>query len=186
VKRLRKILFNTATAISLLLFIAVSILWVRSYNLSDQFIWKSKTGWRSLSSGTGHLIVNLLVTDWSERPGLPLGLEYRRDQAIVPFNYLMDLNTDATDIDTTWEWRGFAWYSKRTSRDLIAMGVAPFWSIAMLAGALPVAWTMFRWRSGMRNRRKRGGCCVTCGYDLRATPDRCPECGTAVALAVSS
>lgn len=54
--------------------------------------------------------------------------------------------------------------------------VVPYWSLALLALLYPL------WRGGraVRSfRRRRRGLCRDCGYDLRATADRCPECGAA-------
>jgi hypothetical protein len=52
----------------------------------------------------------------------------------------------------------------------------PMWSLVLLF-AIPPAFALRRIVRG--RRRARAGRCVGCGYDLRATPDRCPECGAA-------
>ena len=45
--------------------------------------------------------------------------------------------------------------------------------LAVIPIGAAVAFTVIR-----THRLKLTGVCPTCGYDLRATPDRCPECGT--------
>ena len=56
--------------------------------------------------------------------------------------------------------------------------VVPIWLIAGTMAILPFCWMLRRAR--LRHRWVRG-LCIACGYDLRATRDRCPECGTVVA-----
>ncbi|HYE18296.1 MAG TPA: hypothetical protein VEA69_07615 [Tepidisphaeraceae bacterium] len=52
--------------------------------------------------------------------------------------------------------------------------VAPHWLLAGVFAILP-AGRAIAWRR--RRNRRAPGHCRHCGYDLRATPERCPECG---------
>jgi hypothetical protein len=56
----------------------------------------------------------------------------------------------------------------------------PLLELIAMIGILPTSVIMFRLLAGARSRRRaRFGLCHSCGYDLRATPGQCPECGAA-------
>jgi hypothetical protein len=51
--------------------------------------------------------------------------------------------------------------------------MVPYWPVMLISLAGPTMWL-----AGRRKDRRRRGLCAACGYDLRASPQRCPECGS--------
>jgi hypothetical protein len=52
----------------------------------------------------------------------------------------------------------------------------PYWVFALVAAAYPI-YSLIDLPNERRRKRFAAGQCTACGYDLRHTPDRCPECG---------
>jgi hypothetical protein len=55
--------------------------------------------------------------------------------------------------------------------------VLPYWAISL---PLATPLLLITLRAARRHHRLARQKCPTCAYDLRATPDRCPECGTLI------
>ena len=93
----------------------------------------------------------------------------------------VQLYIETSDSDWSWKWgefqliRGYnSGFQPKFDSHSVRKVVLPSWFVGVLMVA-PLA----RLLVGRFGRRVRGrGCCRTCGYDLRATPGRCPECGT--------
>jgi predicted Zn-ribbon and HTH transcriptional regulator len=173
-----RIIFLASAGVSLAAFFATAVLWVRGHYVYDDYMrWSGPTGsdlvgdYYTIYSISGKIFfISEKVTDPSRRPWVPLLVAGR---PWVP--------PPASD----WNKLGF-WNS--TERDPPAqvpqsvrrfIGV-PDWLVLAAAGVLPALAYVSASRRWRKRYRLLHGLCAKCGYDLRATPDRCPECGTVV------
>ena len=150
---MRRSLFNIVTCLSLLLAIMLLALWVRGMSTFDAIRVPLAGRTYRLYSLPHHIRFDM-DAEWSNVGATAeIGLEHYGGSNRP---YLLP---SITHLSTgTWLVR------------------VPHWLPLMFA-LLPLAiWT----RAAVRcARRRRRGECLSCGYDLRATSERCPECGAA-------
>ncbi|HWE97808.1 MAG TPA: hypothetical protein VG269_27885 [Tepidisphaeraceae bacterium] len=196
--RLRAIL----SLLSLLLFVATCGLWVRSYIAADIVAWHCRdmrlplpaeewyTRRMDLGSCRGIIGLDFERIDWPnaypnyrEPPG---NWHWRLDgwQRVDP-KESYGFDPRSYEPDSAWHRLGFG-YSHTPSATLwndydsqfiptkAIILCVPHWALALAAAVAP-AMTLRKWRK--RRANVASNHCTHCGYDLRATPERCPECG---------
>ena len=170
---MRRRLLNLLTALSLLLFVAAVALWVGNrdgiyglnYDASDR------------SHGVSVRSIGIVLD--ASRFDDP---SHRN-----PFRGWRWTSVRSNALDKPWQrHRGLGFYADAFKQDLsdlhsglaapteMKYGVVPYWAVALPASVLPA---LAACGARRRRARRRLGLCPACGYDLRATPGRCPECG---------
>ena len=179
---MRRKLFTIVSALSLLLCAATVVLWVRSCRVLDQLVYFKRTGVDSSGKPEGYDVAinsahGKCVAIYCLRAG---GEDYWSG----PVRFTRPTWSHSSGPAT---WDGtFSYKPGVATRDvqlgpfhyanvgLLRVLSLPDWFIAGLFAIPPLVWTIVLGRSVVR---RRAGRCLLCGYDLRATPDRCPECG---------
>ena len=176
---MRRAAMTLAASGSAMVWLLVLALWVRSFWLADIFRW-THIQLDEFSVTTVEVISNRgrLVFDQSEDSSEGL---VRGELEEVDFGHSFRWMSRSRIVPLypwhTWEaWRiSFASHETHDASGWFISG--PHLLVIVFAGVMPVLWFTHLARDRHRRRRIAEGRCATCGYDLRASSDRCPECG---------
>jgi hypothetical protein len=175
---MRRSLLNICSAVALVLGVGACLLWARSFRVADAIYVQDR------------LFIPYAIL-YCSRGGLMVGVSPRSPGWPGGVRYLSDTHPQPTSIGPTagvvFDSLGFGFRREPPPNYQIAALAVwfPLWFAALLLLAPPGLWLRHEWRR-RRARAAARGVCLVCGYDLRATPERCPECGaaaTAVAAA---
>ena len=166
-------LFNVLAVASLIFAAAVVAMWVRSHRVTD-----------SVYAARGGVDVAVMTArdgclfQWSRgRPERELFTRY--------------FSNPPADLGVGGNWRFWTGSSPHHLFGIIRWGRAirgtagvgrmsvllPYWLLACVAAAASAGPLIMSFRLRRQSRRHAAGRCVRCGYDMRATPNRCTECG---------
>ena len=170
--------------------LAVAGLWVRSYRVCDNVFlfvhggrvqglssFRGTTRWliSAVPVGQSHAWTLWCFSESASDQELPVGTTWvTRAEELLTLG-LLDHGWAGFDVDNvTTDPHALV----SNARAFIVIVPHWFWLAFLTIPLFQVAW--FRRRS---TRWREAGCCLACGYDLRATPARCPECGTVPTVA---
>jgi hypothetical protein len=158
-----RLLFTIASALSLLLCVATLMLWVRDYRAIEGFH-HSDGGieYRATTISSGQFRY--------ERELLNPNGGWEIDPVDGYYRAPGVKQTTATNLVGFGTWNSFQRKTGARTKGF----VVSCWAIVIVSGLLPAWWIL------SRPRKRPKGVCHFCGYDLRASKDRCPECGTPI------
>ena len=161
---MKRWIFNAAAGLSLLLCLGTVWLWVDSHH---SWRWVGHQGRKRMTGiGSSEGRVQLII-----RGSDPLSRRWIYERRRAPSGHTVFYYADRGVLRV--ERFGFSHMSGPSTHRFRV----PHWFPVLLFAILPLVWVR-RWR-----KRIPPGHCQKCGYDLRASPTRCPECGTLIPAA---
>lgn len=166
-------------AVLLLTAVVVAAAWARSYRAAEGVFWKAPRGSPRIVSSAGAVLFEYRSPVALSRLGQDVGVGFTRQppHALLQRRQLREFQKP---VAAGWDWdfrrAGGALASRQTPLVRCRYAIVPHWLLLLLLALLLVR--PLAWHPARRWFRRRNGRCVVCGYDVRATPDRCPECGT--------
>jgi hypothetical protein len=162
-QRVFRLLRRALIVISLVLCITSVVFWIRSYRTIETYhLTSTPARWRVMSA-KGSLSLSREV--WLNRQEMDRGIRMRTFQT-RKFGFVVMQTEEVRTVSPP--------YGRMSYTGMIRTYSIPFWFPSILFVILP----LLQLRRVVNNiRRRKRGHCPNCGYDLRASPTTCPECG---------
>lgn len=182
-KRVGRIFYRLLSGLSVVLLLATAGVWVRSYWVDESLTWFERPADRSF--------LDRETIRWARG-----GIQFEILRYLSGVSELDDLRFHwgrfPAEGYPVWgdDWgryyssgpkhrpaMGFEWIAEKKYDPRIKSLTLPLYLPCLLFAILPAHFVLRLRRRRRVARRLALGCCVACGYDLRASSGRCPECG---------